>query len=37
LAQLPAGFRLKRVVPLAVPGVRGARHLALLEPARADD
>lgn len=31
LAQLPAGYRLKRVVPLIVPGVRGARHLALIE------
>lgn len=31
LAQLPAGYRLKRVVPLTVPGVRGARHLALIE------
>jgi 16S rRNA (guanine527-N7)-methyltransferase len=34
LEQLPAGYRLKQAVPLAVPGVRGARHLVLLEPAR---
>ncbi len=31
LTQLPAGYRLKRVVPLAVPTVRGARHLVLIE------
>ena len=35
LEQLPAGYRLKRVVSLDVPGVRGARHLVLIEPAQA--
>ena len=34
LEPLPAGYRLQRVVPLVVPGVRGARHLVLIEPAR---
>ncbi len=34
LEQLPAAYRLKQVVPLEVPGVRGARHLVLIEPAR---
>ena len=34
LGHIPAGYRLKQVVPLEVPGVRGARHLVLIEPAR---
>ena len=29
--KLPPGYRLKQVLPLAVPGVEGARHLALIE------
>jgi len=33
LAQLPAGYRLKQAISLHVPGVRGARHLVLLERA----
>lgn len=33
LAQIPAGFRLRRVADLAVPGIEGARHLVLVEPA----
>ena len=33
LAQLPAGYRLKKVIPLAVPGVAAKRHLVLVEPA----
>ncbi|MBI2508652.1 MAG: 16S rRNA (guanine(527)-N(7))-methyltransferase RsmG [Betaproteobacteria bacterium] len=37
LERLPAGYRLQRVVLLEVPGVRGSRHLVLVEPARADD
>ena len=37
LEQLPAGYRLQRVVPLEVPGVRGARHLVLVEPAQIDN
>ena len=31
IAQLPAPFRLRRVVPLRIPRLRGARHLVLLE------
>ena len=31
LARLPAPFRLRQVVPLRVPRLRGARHLVLLE------
>ncbi|MBX9962329.1 MAG: 16S rRNA (guanine(527)-N(7))-methyltransferase RsmG [Burkholderiales bacterium] len=31
IAQLPEGFRVERVVPLAVPGVEGERHLVLIE------
>lgn len=31
VAQLPAGWRLQRSVPLAVPGLRAQRHLLLLE------
>lgn len=31
IAQLPEGFRVERVVPLAVPGVEGDRHLVLIE------
>ncbi len=31
IAQLPEGFRVDRVVPLAVPGVEGERHLVLIE------
>lgn len=33
LSRLPGGFRLKRVVPLKVPGLTAARHLVLLQPA----
>lgn len=33
LAELPAAFKLKRVVPLTVPGLRAQRHLVLLDPA----
>lgn len=29
--KLPAGFKVKQVLPLAVPGLDGARHLALIE------
>jgi 16S rRNA (guanine527-N7)-methyltransferase len=32
LAQLPHEFRLRRVVPLKVPGVLAERHLVLLNP-----
>jgi 16S rRNA (guanine527-N7)-methyltransferase len=32
LAQLPHEFRLRRVVPLKVPGVPAERHLVLLNP-----
>lgn len=32
LAQLPAGYRLKQALLLPVPGVRGERHLVLIEP-----
>ena len=31
LDRLPPGYKLKQVLPLAVPGVEGARHLALIE------
>lgn len=31
LAQLPNGFGLERVVPLAVPGLAAARHLVLIQ------
>lgn len=31
IAQLPAGFRVERVEPLAVPGVEGERHLVMIE------
>ena len=31
IAQLPDGFRVERVVPLAVPGVEGERHLVMIE------
>jgi 16S rRNA (guanine527-N7)-methyltransferase len=31
LAQLPAPFKLRRVVPLRVPRLRATRHLVLLE------
>jgi 16S rRNA (guanine527-N7)-methyltransferase len=34
LAQLPGGFELVGVIPLAVPGVRAARHLVLVQPVR---
>ncbi|HUP94314.1 MAG TPA: 16S rRNA (guanine(527)-N(7))-methyltransferase RsmG [Burkholderiales bacterium] len=33
LAQLPDGYRLNKVIPLAVPGVAAERHLVLVEPA----
>ena len=29
--KLPPGFKVKQVLPLAVPGLDGARHLALIE------
>lgn len=31
LAQLPTGFKLDRVVPLAVPGLEAERHLVLIQ------
>ena len=33
LAQLPAAYRLRRVVALEVPGLGAQRHLVLIEPA----
>lgn len=33
LARLPARYRLRGVVPLAVPGLGAERHLVLIEPA----
>ena len=33
LARLPPAFALKKAVRIAVPGLRAARHLILLEPA----
>lgn len=32
LAELPAGFRLREILPLAVPGLDAQRHLAIVEP-----
>jgi 16S rRNA (guanine527-N7)-methyltransferase len=32
LAQLPAGYQLRSVLPLQVPGLRAARHLVLIDP-----
>lgn len=34
IAQLPAGFKLRSVVPLGVPGLEAERHLVLVQPAR---
>lgn len=34
LAQLPPGYELRGVVPLAVPGLEAERHLVLMRPAR---
>ena len=34
IAQLPPGFKVEQVVPLAVPGLEGARHLVLVRKAR---
>jgi 16S rRNA (guanine527-N7)-methyltransferase len=34
IAQLPAGFELRGVIPLAVPGLEAERHLVLLQRAR---
>jgi len=34
IAQVPADFKLREVIPLKVPGLRAQRHLVLLEPAR---
>jgi 16S rRNA (guanine527-N7)-methyltransferase len=34
LAQLPAGYKLRSVVPLKIPGVSAERHLVLLDPAQ---
>jgi 16S rRNA (guanine527-N7)-methyltransferase len=31
IAQMPEGYRVDRVVPLAVPGVDGERHLVMIE------
>jgi len=31
IAQMPAGYRVDQVVPLAVPGVEGERHLVMIE------
>jgi 16S rRNA (guanine527-N7)-methyltransferase len=33
LARLPVEFRVKKVVPLKVPGLAASRHLVLLQPA----
>lgn len=33
LSQLPAGYRMQSVIPVAVPGLRAARHLVLIRPA----
>lgn len=33
IAQLPQGWRVRQVFPLAVPGLRAQRHLVLVEPA----
>jgi 16S rRNA (guanine527-N7)-methyltransferase len=33
IAQLPQGWRVREVTPLAVPGLRAQRHLVVLEPA----
>lgn len=33
LEQLPREFKLRRVVPLKVPGLRAERHLVLIQPA----
>jgi 16S rRNA (guanine527-N7)-methyltransferase len=32
IAQLPAGYRLREVTPLKVPGLDAERHLVLIEP-----
>jgi 16S rRNA (guanine527-N7)-methyltransferase len=32
IAQLPAGFRLARVIPLRVPGIDAERHLVIIQP-----
>jgi 16S rRNA (guanine527-N7)-methyltransferase len=32
IAQLPSGWRVRQTLPLAVPGLRGQRHLVLVEP-----
>lgn len=32
LTQLPAGFRLRSVIPLAVPGLDAERHLVVIQP-----
>lgn len=37
LAQVPAGYRLKRALPLPVPGVQGVRHLVVIERAWGGD
>lgn len=34
IAQLPPGYELRSVVPLAVPGLEAERHLVLMRPAR---
>lgn len=34
IAQLPPGYELRGVVPLAVPGLEAERHLVLMRPAR---
>jgi len=34
IAQLPGGFELRGVIPLAVPGLEAERHLVLIQPAR---
>lgn len=33
LAQLPAGIKLRDVIPVSVPGLRAQRHLVLMQPA----
>jgi len=32
LAGVPAGWRVRQVAPLQVPGTEGARHLVILQP-----
>lgn len=36
IAQIPAGYRVRQVISLSVPGIEAARHLVLVEPPPAD-